>query len=817
MSDNDNESQREKEKLLEEIRRRAEEAELKRLEEEEKQGGSASPWGAAPEEPPAVQRPEVQPPAEETSLPPKAVRDQKILVIRERLTIALDRGKYDKAVELLNELSTLIPGSPEVEEFRQRISQVREQKRQTQGRRRAGSERRSSTDSTVGREGKAAQRKKVLELLELSQGNYEQEKYEKALESVEELLGIDPGNEDGEALKQQIVKAQRIAELIKREEARARAEAASLHPAGEEEPAAPVSHEEGEVWGTSTVVQPSELGLELPPEEKGPLAPPKPPLVERMASRVSRIKIPAKTLGIIGGILVLAVAGYFLFDRIKNAVAPPLYSVLVYPASTSAADSASVWTADGLTEGIIADLAQISGMRVIGEATSFAFKNSGRDIVKSARGLGANFALQTSLGRVGDQLAVQFSLLDSLKGRVVWSSTRQSSLRELPATRQELVRKVLAFLEVELKPEEEAALRRTPAAAAGPLDRYFRAREMLRNFRGAGGPQLIEAFQQAVRVDSFYAEAHAGLGWAYVVAYEADRGAPEAYLTQARWSVQRALTLTQRNAETFRTWGVVEQYGGQRSKAVERLEQAVALAPSDAEAQRRLAIACLSAGRQEQALKAAQRAVADDPGSVDSYTVLAEVQQFAGDFKSAGQNYDLGLRLATDRSEYASAGFIDVLVRLQQHERAIEILQDRLARVRDSYEDLYKLARVQQLAGRSKAEWFSALQRARTMVEGRINENPRDAKAFSWKAMIHTRLGEFKDAATALKQALETNSDDIEVLYNGARMYALQSDRTQALELLRRAVTRRYSLPRILDMDFTSLRSEPEFQQIIAR
>jgi tetratricopeptide (TPR) repeat protein len=812
MSANDSESQPEKEKLLEEIRRRAEEAELKRLEEEEKDAGASSPWGGpAPEEAPAV-----QPPAEETTLPPKAVREQKILVIRERLTIALDRGKYDKAVELLNELSTLIPGSPEVEEFRQRISQVREQKRQTQGRKRAISERRPSTESASGREGKAAQRKKVLELLDLAQNNYEQEKYDRALESVEELLGIDPGNEDGEVLKQQIVKAQRIAELIKREEARARAEQASLHPAGKEEPAAPISHEEGEVWGTSTVVQPSEMGLELPPEEKGPLAPPKPPLVERMASRVARIKIPVKTLSIIGGLLVLAVAGYYLFDRIKNAVAPPLYSVLVYPASIPASDSVSVWTADGLTEGVIADLAAISGIRVIGEATSFAFKNSGRDVVRSARGLGANFALQMSLGRVGDQLALQSSLYDSLKGRVVWTSTTQSSLRELPATRQELVRKLLAFLDVELTPQEEAALRRTPAAVAGSLDFYLRARAMLRGFRGAGGAQVIEAFQQAVRVDSFYAEAHAGLGWAYVVAYEADRKAPEAYLTQARWSVQRALTLTQRNAETFRTWGVVEQYGGQRAKAVERLEQAVALAPSDAEAQRRLAVASLSAGRLEQSLKAAQRAVADDPGSVDSYTVLAEVQQFTGDYKSAGQNYDLGLRLAADKSEYASSAFIDVLVRLQQHERAIDILQDRLARVRDSYEDLYKLARVQQLAGRSKAEWFSALQRARAVVEDRLKENPRDAGALSWKAMIHTRLGEFREATAALKQALETDPDDIAVLYNGARMYALQNDRAQALELLRRAVTRRYSLPSVLDMDFTSLRSEPDFQQIIA-
>ena len=45
-------------------------------------------------------------------------------------------------------------------------------------------------------------------------------------------------------------------------------------------------------------------------------------------------------------------------------------------------------------------------------------------------------------------------------------------------------------------------------------------------------------------------------------------GLPE---IQKRWSVQRALSLSQRNAETFRVWGVVEFYGKQRAKAVERL------------------------------------------------------------------------------------------------------------------------------------------------------------------------------------------------------------------------------------------------------
>jgi cytochrome c-type biogenesis protein CcmH/NrfG len=197
--------------------------------------------------------------------------------------------------------------------------------------------------------------------------------------------------------------------------------------------------------------------------------------------------------------------------------------------------------------------------------------------------------------------------------------------------------------------------------------------------------------------------------------------------------------------------------------------------------------------------------------------MLAQIQQFLGDYRGALGSYTLGLRLAPDRSAYASAGLADVLVFVQQHERAKEILLDRLARMRDSYIDHYKEARIQQSAGQPRAEWSAALQRARALIDQRLAANPQDGEAMSWKALVHIRLGEFREANAAIKLARELAPDDLDVSYNAARAYALQRDRVQAFELLRRAVAKRYSLIRILDMDFYNLRAEPEFRQIVAR
>ena len=111
MSTDDQEKQSEKERLLEEIRRRAEEAELRRLEEEET-GTVEPPSDVAPPEqevlPLDAPAPLSPPSTRKAAPPPKSVRAQKVLVLRERLTIALDRGKIDKAVDILAELSGLV-------------------------------------------------------------------------------------------------------------------------------------------------------------------------------------------------------------------------------------------------------------------------------------------------------------------------------------------------------------------------------------------------------------------------------------------------------------------------------------------------------------------------------------------------------------------------------------------------------------------------------------------------------------------------------------------------------------------------------------
>jgi len=250
-----NQEETERKKLLEEIRRKAEEAELKRIEEEE-QKASFEGSGLAVREREKEAKAEVQQSKEEkrnsdterTPMPrwhfsaagseTAWAKEQSILQLRERLAIALDRRKVDKASQLFTELSSLIPDTPELENFRGRIKNLQEEEQQSKTR----------GDAAQRRAQREAKRKKITELLSTATTFYEQEKYEKGIASVEEVLSFDQGNEEALELRGKIEKARRLANQIEEEEAKRKADATAI---------ASVSKQAtGDVWGGTPHLKP---------------------------------------------------------------------------------------------------------------------------------------------------------------------------------------------------------------------------------------------------------------------------------------------------------------------------------------------------------------------------------------------------------------------------------------------------------------------------------------------------------------------------------------------------------------------------------
>jgi tetratricopeptide (TPR) repeat protein len=856
MPPDDQQSQNESSRkmLLEEIRRRAEEAETRRLEDEDKKrtGGDR---GSQP--PSSAPFPETA--AETPAASNKAAVEQKVLVLRERLLSALERNKAEKATELFTELSKLIPDDPNLPELKERVLALQEQRARTgmsdrrpselgpprmrpsetrpsesrpsearpsgmrsSGMRQTGSrppetrQRASGADKAE----REARKKKIADMMEAGNNYYQQEKYEKAIQYVNEVLNLDPENGPAISLRQQIVKARELESAVRKEDDRRRAEDRASRPTKvvEDVPQVPSSGRPTDFWGASPSGPKLGSEYDLLPEEKGPVGPPPPPMSQRLARRISSISIPVKPLLMIGAVAALAVAVWYIVDAIRNTVAPPLNSVLVLPASPSS-DSSLTVLADGFAEELIADMARVPEMRVIAPATAFAFASSPLPPGQIARALGASYVLSWTINRAGEKIALQFVFSDTMSVTPAWSSTVQVAGREIPALKPEIMRSLASAMKVKLIGNDGSSILSTPAANDVAYAYYARGRALLREGDDFAPEEAIALFDQAIQLDPEYGAAHAASGLAHMLAYETSPEMPPAHISMALTEVQKALGTGLRTSEVFRAWGLAEQAHGQYLKAIDRFEQAVNVAPSDAESQRRLAVAYAATGKLEQAVKASLRSVADDPGNISAHTILGEMYQFRAvhtldnrdDYRAALRAYEQGLHLARDKSEYAAASYADVLVLLQQTDRAINVLIDRVARVRESYLDEYRLGRVEQSAGKPINVWQQAFIRARGILTNYLAASGNDAIAEAYLALVNTRLGAFKEAVVAIGNAQRIAPTDPDVLYLTARMYALQKDKAKALEYLRKAIARRFSLASILDLDFFNLYSEPEF------
>jgi len=325
------------------------------------------------------------------------------------------------------------------------------------------------------------------------------------------------------------------------------------------------------------------------------------------------------------------------------------------------------------------------------------------------------------------------------------------------------------------------------------------------------------AFESAVEADPQFADGYTALAWTQLIMYDEGWDTSRAGVKKAASNADRAAALGAKTSERYRARGLVQQFDNSYDEAIQQLELAVTVAPSDAESQRRLCYAYLAKNRIEEASGAAQAAIADDPQNLSSYLTLGLVERFRGEFRSALETYRRAIPLAPDAAEFASTFLPDLLVYTNRVDSAIGILDERVARTRQRYEDYYMLGRAYQIAGKPIQVWQRIFQRALELIDDAVSERPGDPRPLTYQALVCTRLGEFKRADSTVARINRLGVHDAEVMYGLARVYAVRRDKEQALSYLSKALQNRYRLEYVLDMDFYNLRADPEFLQTVTR
>jgi TolB-like protein len=358
-----------------------------------------------------------------------------------------------------------------------------------------------------------------------------------------------------------------------------------------------------------------------------------------MVRHVDRAQVGWRTLSwrpwpvLAGGCLVVVLA-ILAWWRLQHQSTPIPTAVL--PLNNLSGNPANDYFADGLTDEIIHNLSIIDGLAVRSQTSSFVFKGKPRNIHEAGRQLEAEYILEGSVMREGQQLRIHAQLIRVRDDVPVWSSRFDRELTGIFAIQDEISRGIVNSLRLKL-----GRGRRRYETNTEAYDLYLRALALPRQLGLEGLNQSVGPLQEVIAKDSSFAPAYAGLAAAYAARSGEDRFDRADELVKMRVAAEKAIQLDPLLAEAHAALGMIYARDAQWERSEQSFRRAIEIEPGRAESHRRCAmILLLPLGRINEALDQLRMAERSDPLFPNVHYDLGYVLMSAGRFKEAAAQCD---------------------------------------------------------------------------------------------------------------------------------------------------------------------------------
>jgi TolB-like protein len=140
-------------------------------------------------------------------------------------------------------------------------------------------------------------------------------------------------------------------------------------------------------------------------------------------------------------------------------------ALAVLPLQNYSADAGHAYVADGITEALITDLAQIKGLRVTSRTSSMAYKGVARPLPDIARELSVDLILEGSVVCDRDRARVTAQLIDADTDQHLWARSYDRPIRDLLSLQAAVADIITKEVSVAVAPRLEQRL----ALRIGPL------------------------------------------------------------------------------------------------------------------------------------------------------------------------------------------------------------------------------------------------------------------------------------------------------------------------------------------------------------
>lgn len=677
----------------------------------------------------------------------------------ERAQRLFDEGKVDEAEQELEEIFRLTPLHGGAQSLQLKIDAYRFQQEEERKLRQAQETRKATEE----------REKLIMEVIMASEDLLSQKRFEDALSLLQDVLSLDPNHPAAREM-----------------EARIRQTAA------EAEASVPAEN----------TIEATEETIEQPMVVRRPLL----GLKEKPTRAFPWGTILAVTL-----IVVIGIAGYVLYPKLKSTFFPASASLVVL--GTASEEATHPPYASAIATLMAEHFTSVRNLTVIAPSSAARFSSRQQTAGQIWKEFPVQYALLVGASPSGGTQQVEARLLDLSTQELLWRRTLTLDPTTLSADLSGVCAEVLELSETSLPVAgaPDPIVPRQPAA----LDLFVRAMSLLNQWEPAALTEAAALFDSVRIVEPSFLHASSYAALASLTLFELDDRAERSRLNQA---LQYAQTVLSRQADAPLAnivTGAVLRYNQKFDDADRYLTAALDRQPGNALARREKAHVALARGKFSQALDHARAALISDPKNPTSHLTIGLVHHFMRNFAGALEAYDAAIAagghatMITNRYRMSAWIAQGLIAKAVQHATAL-IQGDP-----SDFRSYYWTGRALQLGGKA-FESQPYLEQGIRLATKRIEETPSDWNAFSYVGLLYGRAGKFAEAERAIAKALELNPRAAQVLYRKAALLAIQNQREEMLTWLKKAVEMEFLPAEILSPDFLLYGTDPAFSAAIA-
>jgi len=138
-------------------------------------------------------------------------------------------------------------------------------------------------------------------------------------------------------------------------------------------------------------------------------------------------------------------------------------------------DPEEEYFADGMTEALITEFAQIRALRVTSRTSVMQYKRAQKTLPQIAKELDVAAVVEGSVQRSGDRVEINVQLIQASNDEHLWAKSYQRNLRDVLDLQREVARAIAGEIRVAVTPQEKEKLAQRRSVNPDAYQAYLKA------------------------------------------------------------------------------------------------------------------------------------------------------------------------------------------------------------------------------------------------------------------------------------------------------------------------------------------------------